>query len=309
MRAGRCVIAAGACTGLLLAGCGGGGSPAGSSHASGLATGTGTSSPSAPATPPGATATTPGTAPATTPSTTPSSTLPSPSPTSSPRSGTSTSACGVPARFRGLDVARLPVTDKLIALTFDAGANADGVPAIRRVLREKGVRATFFLTGTFVKRFPVKSARIGHDYLVGNHGLTHVDLTTVSDRAVRRQVREAEQLILATTGQDPRRFFRFPYGARTAHTVELLNSLCYVPFRWTVDTLGWKGTSGGMTVTKVLNRVLAAASPGAIVLMHVGSNPVDGSTLDARALPAVIDRLRAQGYTFVRLSRVMSAAP
>ena len=126
---------------------------------------------------------------------------------------------------------------------------------------------------------------------------------------MRRQVRLAESAILGATGQDPRRFFRFPYGASSGHAIGLLNSLCYVPFRWTVDTLGWKGTSSGMTARKVVNRVLAAASPGAIVLMHVGSNPDDGSTLDADALPAVIDRLRAQGYTLVRLSRVVSAAP
>jgi peptidoglycan/xylan/chitin deacetylase (PgdA/CDA1 family) len=206
-------------------------------------------------------------------------------------------------------VEELPVTDKVVALTFDAGANADGVPAIRRTLHDKLVRATFFLTGSFVKAFPVKSARIGHQYLVGNHSLTHRDLTTVSDHAVRRQVREAERLIRTNTGQDPRRFFRFPYGARTAHTIELVNGLCYVPFRWTVDTLGWKGTSGGMTARKVVDRVLAGASPGGIVLMHVGSNPVDHSTLDADALPAVIEQLRARGYGFVPLSRAMSPAP
>jgi peptidoglycan/xylan/chitin deacetylase (PgdA/CDA1 family) len=62
-------------------------------------------------------------------------------------------------------------------------------------------------------------------------------------------------------------------------------------------------------VAKVVARVVAAARPGAIVLMHVGSNPDDGSTLDADALPTIIRKLRAQGYGFVRLSRVMSAAP
>jgi peptidoglycan/xylan/chitin deacetylase (PgdA/CDA1 family) len=217
--------------------------------------------------------------------------------------------CAVPEKLRGQDVERLPVTDKLIALTFDAGANADGVPSIRRTLNDKLARAPFFLTGDFVTMFPKKSARIADEYLVGNHTMTHPDLTTLSDRAVRREVRDAERVILAETGQDPRRFFRFPFGARTAHTIALVNSLCYVPFRWTVDTLGWKGTSGGMTTAKVVDRVLAGASPGAIVLMHVGSNPDDGSTLDADALPTVIDQLRARGYSLVRLSRVMSATP
>ncbi len=217
--------------------------------------------------------------------------------------------CTVPPRLRGQDVARLPVTAKLVALTFDAGANADAVPSIRATLTARHARATFFLTGSFVRMFPRKSAQIGAEYLVGNHTNTHPDLTTLTDDEVRAQVRRAQARILARTGQDPRRFFRFPFGATNAHLVGLLNDLCYVPFRWTVDTLGWKGTSGGMTADTVLARVLAAVRPGAIVLMHVGSNPNDGSTLDADALPRVIRQLRARGYTLVQLSRVLAAAP
>jgi peptidoglycan/xylan/chitin deacetylase (PgdA/CDA1 family) len=80
-----------------------------------------------------------------------------------------------------------------------------------------------------------------------------------------------------------------------------VNGLGYAAVRWTVDSLGWEGTSGGQTVQAVVNRVLAAAQPGEIVLMHLGSNPDDGTTLDAAALPAIIDGLRARGYSFVTL--------
>ena len=218
-------------------------------------------------------------------------------------------SCTVPAALKGQDVARLPVTDKVIALTFDGGANADGVPSIRGTLADKGVGATFFLTGGFVEKYPVKSRRLAARDLVGNHTMSHPDLTTLSDKQVATQVRDAEAVIRSTTGEDPRRFFRFPYGARNAHLVGLVNGLCYVPFRWTVDSLGWKGTSGGQSVSTVVSRVVGAARPGAIVLMHVGSNPDDGTTLDADALPQVIEKLRARGYHFVRLSRVMSAGP
>ncbi|QNN54070.1 polysaccharide deacetylase family protein [Nocardioides mesophilus] len=229
----------------------------------------------------------------------------------SPASGDSTSppACAVPARFAGQEISRLPVTQKVVALTFDAGANADGVHSIRTTLRAKSAKATFFLTGAFANRFRRKTARIGAEHLVGNHTNTHPDLTTLTDAQVVAEVTTAQARILQRSGQDPRRFLRFPFGARNQHLVHLVNGLCYVPFRWTVDTLGWKGTSGGMTVRKVVDRVLAAATPGEIVLMHVGSNPDDHSTLDADALPQVIDRLRARGYSFVRLSKVMGAAP
>lgn len=218
-------------------------------------------------------------------------------------------ACEVPPRFDRVVVSRLDLTDKLVALTFDAGANGDGVKPILDTLEAREVPATFFLTGRFVVTYPGKSQRTARQHLVGNHTFAHPDLTTLPDFRVVNQVVRAERVIRDSTGEDPRRFFRFPFGARDAHTIGLLNDLCYVPFRWTVDTLGWKGTSGGMTVTKVVDRVLAAAEPGAIVLMHVGSNPDDGSTLDADALPIVIRKLRARGYSFVRLSKVLAPAP
>ncbi|MGZ4426732.1 MAG: polysaccharide deacetylase family protein [Nocardioidaceae bacterium] len=222
--------------------------------------------------------------------------------------------CTVPAKFAGQDVERLPVAKKLVALTFDAGANAAGVPSILATLHKRQAKATFFLTGNFVNAFPVRSANIAKSYVVGNHTMTHpnlVDLLAKSGRAaVRGQIRQAQAAIVDVTGQDPRRFFRFPFGAVNPTLISIANNNCYVPFRWTVDSLGWKGTKkGGMTRAKVVKRVVGAATPGEIVLMHVGSNPDDGTTLDADALPAIITQLRAKGYSFVSLARVMSAAP
>jgi peptidoglycan/xylan/chitin deacetylase (PgdA/CDA1 family) len=107
--------------------------------------------------------------------------------------------------------------------------------------------------------------------------------------------------IRAVTGVDPHLLFRFPYGASDARTIALANAYGYGGFRWTVDTLGWEGTSGGRSVASVTDRVLGSLQPGEIVLMHVGSNPDDRSTLDADALAGVIDAIRAQGYRFVTL--------
>ena len=134
--------------------------------------------------------------------------------------------------------------------------------------------------------------------------MTHPGFTGLTDDAIVQQVRGAEQTILAE-GADPRPLFRFPYGERDARTIAAVNSLGYVAVRWTVDTLGWKGTSGGASVQAVVDRVQAGQQPGEIVLMHIGSNPDDGTTLDADALPQVIDRLRAAGYGFITLDAVL----
>jgi peptidoglycan/xylan/chitin deacetylase (PgdA/CDA1 family) len=73
-----------------------------------------------------------------------------------------------------------------------------------------------------------------------------------------------------------------------------------------VDTLGWKGTSGGLSAAQVRNRVLSLAQAGQIVLMHLGANPVDGTTLDADALAGVITGLKDRGYSFVTVDELLS---
>ncbi|TVZ07439.1 polysaccharide deacetylase family protein [Trebonia kvetii] len=202
----------------------------------------------------------------------------------------------------GTDWTRIPTGSKVVALTFDAGSNAAGLPSISATLRAKNVRATFFLTGNWVRDFPAQANAIIQDgYLVGNHSVSHPNFTKLTDSQVTAQVLGAQQAILRANGADTRPLFRFPFGDVNGRVLADVNRLGYVPVRWTVDSLGWKGTSGGQSVQSVTNRVLAAAQPGEIVLMHLGSNPDDGTTLDAAALPAIIDGLRARGYGFVTL--------
>jgi peptidoglycan/xylan/chitin deacetylase (PgdA/CDA1 family) len=193
----------------------------------------------------------------------------------------------------------------VVALTFDAGANAAGLPKILATLSSKGVSGTFFLTGNWAANNPQGVSDIaaaGHR--VANHSMTHPGFTGLDSARITQEVRAAEQAILAAGG-DPRPLFRFPFGERDARTIAAVNSLGYVPVRWTVDTLGWKGTSGGASVQIVADRVQAGLQPGEIVLMHIGSNPDDGTTLDADALPEVIDGIRAAGYGFTTLDALL----
>jgi peptidoglycan/xylan/chitin deacetylase (PgdA/CDA1 family) len=214
--------------------------------------------------------------------------------------------CSVPTALRGMDLTKVPTSAKVVALTFDAGANGDAVGSILSTLRLKAVPATFFLTGRFATTFPELTRTIMSRYPTGNHSDTHPDLTRTSLSNALLEVRRGQLNIRAVGGHDPHPYWRFPFGAVNSSLVSLVNQECYVSFRWTVDTLGWQGTSGGMTATKVRDRVLAGLTPGEIVLMHVGSHPSDHSMLDAAALPSVIDALRARGYGFVTLESVVA---
>jgi peptidoglycan/xylan/chitin deacetylase (PgdA/CDA1 family) len=231
---------------------------------------------------------------------------PTAAPTTSPTTDPPPSARAVPASLVGTEWLTLPGDARVVALTFDAGANGDGVPSILRTLAEEGVPGTFFLTGRWVTAYPTYAAQIGTAFPVGNHSQSHPDLTTLSDDAVRDEVLVAADAITGATARDTRPWFRFPYGARDARTIATVNDLGFGSVRWTTDTLGWKGTSTGQSVTTVVQRVMDDLRPSQIVLMHVGSHPTDGSTLDADALPDVIRRIRDAGYDFVDLDDLLT---
>lgn len=308
-------VARGSCAVLVIAlaaACGSSGNgTSGAGTASPGSTGTGTNGTSAPTVllPPGSsTPSAPRTTPAPSAPAKPAPTTPprtTPPRTTQPPAPPSTSA-QFPARLAGTDWERIPTTRRVVALTFDAGANADGVSSILGTLGAEGVPATFFLTGDFVNQFPAAARQIAAAERVGNHSMDHPYFTDLSGTQITSELTRARQAIAAVTGADPRPWFRFPYGDRNSATIAAVNAAGYVPVRWTVDTLGWKGTSGGITAQIVRDRVLNALQPGEIVLMHCGSNPTDHTTLDAAALGGIIDTLKAEGYGFVSLDALLN---
>ena len=211
-------------------------------------------------------------------------------------------ATPLPAWLAGKVITRLPTSRHVVALTFDGGAGDQGAASILRTLRLQDVRATFFLTGLFARAHPYLVQRItsaGH--LIGNHTRSHPHMTKLTNSAARWQVMSAERILIDLTGRSPRPWFRFPFGEYDGRKLSLVNGLGYAAIGWTVDSQGWRGPAAG-TADDVVRRVVSARQPGEIVLMHLGANPDDGTTFDAAALSRVITRLRANGYTFVRLS-------
>ena len=209
----------------------------------------------------------------------------------------------LPARLRGVEWTCLPTKRRLVALTFDAGSNADGLPSILATLHDQGVtHATFFLTGNWVDSYPVLARRVAARFSLGNHTINHPHLPTLGDHQIVHEVRGARRTIAAATGVDTRPLFRFPYGDSNPHALRIVNDLGYASIRWTVDTLGWKGASAGITSDSILHRILEGLQPGEIILMHVGSSP-DHSTPDADALSRVIHAIRSHGYAFTTIDR------
>jgi peptidoglycan/xylan/chitin deacetylase (PgdA/CDA1 family) len=203
------------------------------------------------------------------------------------------------------EISRLPTRNRVVALTIDCGGNAAGVSRMLKVLERMDAPATFFVTGRWVVRYPQRTRRIAARYPMGNHSYSHPDLTRLGAVAVRNEVRHAARVIRSIARRDPRPLFRFPYGSRDTRTLELIAALGYTSILWTVDSLGWRGRSAGVSPGLVVRRVLGALRPGAIVLLHAGGAP-DGSVVDAQALPRLVRELRRRGYRLTTVRPYLS---
>jgi peptidoglycan/xylan/chitin deacetylase (PgdA/CDA1 family) len=141
--------------------------------------------------------------------------------------------------------------------------------------------------------------------VMGNHTDTHRKVSTLSDSRLRTELRTTNRSVKRAAGRGTMPWFRFPYGAVNPRVLRLVNTSGWAAIGATIDTAGWLGTSGGQSVHTVLHRVKDYTQRGMIVLMHVGSNPDDGSTLDADALPQVIHYLRGRGYDFTTIDAIL----
>ena len=243
----------------------------------------------------------------TTSSSTTTTVAPTTTTASAPVPTTAPAPSPAPAGLTGKIWTRLPTSSKVVALTFDAGANGDGVPSILHTLAAEGTPGSFFLTGHFCSMFPDLVHQIAAaGYRIGNHSTTHPYFTHIDNGAIDNEVIGAANTIQGASGQNPSPFFRFPYGDADARTLAEVNRLGYAGIGWTVDTAGWMGTSGGASLSSVIGRAMGGLQPGEIVLMHVGSHPTDHSTLDADALPEIIHQMKAAGYSFVSITALQT---
>jgi peptidoglycan/xylan/chitin deacetylase (PgdA/CDA1 family) len=253
---------------------------------------------------------------------TPTSPLPQPvTPTAAPVAPTSAPAAPtaapvapapppLPASLMGTEWSRLPTSQKVVALTFDAGNNNGGAASILATLRATGTPATFFLNGRWVQAYPADARQIAAGgYSIGNHSADLVHFRTLGDSEARQQILDGAQIIKSVTGRDPRPWFRSPFGDLDARTIKIVNSLGYGSIFWTVGTQGYLGSSGGQSVSSVVTRVLDGLQPGEIVILEVQANAADHSTLDADALPTIIREVQQRGYRFVSLDQFIKSVP
>lgn len=185
-----------------------------------------------------------------------------------------------------------------VALTFDDGPGTY-TPQILAVLKEYGVKATFFEIGENAVAHPdyVKQI-IAEGHVIGDHTYTHPDLTKLSYDAQMDEINKTKTTIEGIVSTNVH-FFRPPYGSYNSDTDKVMSALSMERILWNVDPRDWSGVSSDA----IVQNVLANTKSGSIVLMHDG---VANSKETVKALPQIIDGLRAKGFNLITIPELKS---
>ena len=185
-----------------------------------------------------------------------------------------------------------PVEAPKIALTFDDGPSAAWTPALLDGLKERGVKATFFLIGENADKNPEIVKRMAEEgHLIGNHTYHHVELTKVSEKEARLELADTSAAIVRITGKEPE-YMRPPFGAWQR---KLEQEIQMLPVLWTIDPLDWTTENQD----EIVNKVVTEAEENDIILLH------DCYKSSVEAGLRIVDILQEEGFVFVTVDELL----
>ena len=185
-------------------------------------------------------------------------------------------------------------TDGAVSLTFDAAWGSDKTEKILDTLDEYQVKATFFLTGFWVDdNAELVKEIVSRGHAVGNHSENHTHMNALKAEEKRAEIESVEEKIAKIIGEKPL-FFRAPYGEYDNGLISTLDQKGVQCIQWTVDSLDWKGLSGG----QIADRILSKVKSGDIVLCHNNSDHI------LEALPLILLGLKNKGLRAVSMEEM-----
>jgi len=184
--------------------------------------------------------------------------------------------------------------NKVVALTFDDGPNPGETRRILAILKKEHVKATFFMIGTNVDRYPALARKVSDSgNQVALHSYHHVSLDTKSPAAIKKEIVKGKAAILKATGKVPT-WMRPPYGAVDGTVYNVIKTANLGVALWNVDTIDWRRPGK----QRIINRAVFGKSPGVVILMHDGGG---NRSQTIAALPGIIGEYRNAGYRFVTI--------
>lgn len=185
--------------------------------------------------------------------------------------------------------------EKKIALTFDVAIGNEYIGDILKILDNNGVKATFFVIGSWVNRYEDVLKRIdngGHE--IGNHSTTHPHFTQLSTQKIKEEIYNTSSRIKNITGKDVI-IFRPPFGDYNSDVIKTIRECGYYCIQWDVDSLDW--TNPGKEV--IYERVMKKTTNGSILLFH------NNASQTPEILDRIIKELKSKGYEFVKVTEII----
>ena len=182
--------------------------------------------------------------------------------------------------------------DPKIAITFDDGPSPVWTPQLLDGLKERNVKATFFLIGENAKNNPElvkREAEEGH--LIGNHTYHHVEITRVPDETAQEEILMTNEVITGITGEEVS-YMRPPFGVWQKN---LERNLDVMPVLWTIDPLDWTTDNED----EIINKVVTQAGENDIILLH------DCYESSVNAALRIVDILQKEGFEFVTVDELI----
>lgn len=187
--------------------------------------------------------------------------------------------------------------DKKVALSFEVKGTDKDVEKILSILENKNIKATFFVSGDWVKQYPEEIqviSKSGCD--LGNNGENHMRMSHMSSGDCMEEVIGLHKKIRELTGMEMK-LFRAPYGDFSETLIHSLNSLGYYPIGGNIDSLDWKDYGTNSIINEICNN--EELKKGSIIKLHTGTKFTD------KALDTVIETLQKKGYQLVRISDIV----
>lgn len=194
------------------------------------------------------------------------------------------------------------IPNKTIALTFDDGPDPVYSDMILDVLKEKDVKATFFLIGSKIKQYPTVTERIFEEgHCLGNHTYTHINLEKKGYKEIYNSILQTQTLLQSVCGESLK-IFRPPWGKITLEENEKLKKDGFKVVLWDVNSKDYKPN---ITVNEIIQNVINGVGDKKIVLFHdsdyLGKASRQNTVL---ALIQIIDLLKDMGYRFVTVDKL-----
>ncbi len=197
-------------------------------------------------------------------------------------------------------VPRVQTSEKVIALTFDDGPVPGKTEAILAILKNNNVKATFYLIGNEVEKYPEQTRQIinaGHE--LGNHSYSHFPMIFVSPAFIAQEIEKTDTLFRAL-GYVEKTTFRPPYGDKFFYLPKYLHDNHRTTVTWDVAPDDEPAVARNADNIKLYT--LARVKPGSIIILH----PMyDHKAPSLNAIEPIIKELQTKGYSFVTISELL----